>query len=64
MDNPGQNVTVPPPPKPYLIQKAYEPTMIGLEKAKRDVRIMMGRIVNEVSERVSIDYLGANFLAG
>lgn len=35
--------------KPIQIPIPYAPTIMGLEKAKRDIRIMMDRIVKEVS---------------
>lgn len=37
-------------PKAHVVHEPYAGTILGLEKAKRDVRIMMGRIVREVSD--------------
>ncbi|KAF7541297.1 hypothetical protein G7054_g717 [Neopestalotiopsis clavispora] len=39
---------LPKPREPLYILKPYEATLLGLEKAKRDIRLMMNRIVSEV----------------
>jgi hypothetical protein len=39
-----------PKQKRYVITQPYEPDVYGIEKAKRDVRIMMSRIASEVDE--------------
>lgn len=39
---------LPEPRTPLYIVKPYEATLLGLEKARRDIRLMMNRIVSEV----------------
>ncbi|KAK6200855.1 hypothetical protein LQW54_009438 [Pestalotiopsis sp. IQ-011] len=39
---------LPKPRTPLYIVKPYEATLLGLEKARRDIRLMMNRIVSEV----------------
>ncbi|KAI0142771.1 hypothetical protein GGR57DRAFT_508607 [Xylariaceae sp. FL1272] len=38
----------PDPRAPFQIDQPYEATLVGLEKARRDIRLMMNRIVSEV----------------
>ncbi|KAI1268736.1 hypothetical protein F5Y18DRAFT_439342 [Xylariaceae sp. FL1019] len=38
----------PEPREPFWIDQPYEATLVGLEKARRDIRLMMNRIVSEV----------------
>ena len=45
----SKKVLPPPPVKPFDLDRTYDPTLMGLEFAKRDIRINMSRILLEVS---------------
>lgn len=47
-DDGSKNLS-PPPVKPFDLDRTYDPTLMGLEFAKRDIRINMSRILLEVS---------------